>query len=96
MARFDMGVTYVQAGLYPEALAELEISQKRRGEATAIFFDERPTFRYLATVPYWLARAQEGAGQRAAALANYKAFLSVRGESTTDPLVIDARKRSGT
>jgi len=96
MARFDMGVTYVQAGLFPEALAELEICQKRRGEATAIFFDERPTFRYLATLPYWLARAQQGAGQRAAALASYKAFLSVRGDSATDPLVTDARKRSGT
>jgi eukaryotic-like serine/threonine-protein kinase len=95
MARFDQGVTYVQAEHHAEGLAELELCQKRRGEATAIFLDEEPTFRYLATLPYWLGRAQEGVGQQAAAVSNYKAFLSLRPESPTDPLVLDALKRTG-
>jgi tetratricopeptide (TPR) repeat protein len=94
LARFKMGVTYVEAGHYAEALAELEACQKRRGEATAIFLDENPTFHYLATLPYWLGRAQEGVGQQAAAKANYATFLSLRPDSAADPLVVDARKRS--
>jgi eukaryotic-like serine/threonine-protein kinase len=95
MARFDMGITYVQAGAYAEALSELEACQRRRGEATAIFLDDTPSVRYLATLPYWMGRAQEGVEQQAAALANYKAFLSVRGDAADDPLVLDARKRAG-
>jgi hypothetical protein len=85
----------VQAEHYAEGLAELELCQKRRGEATAVFLDEEPTYRYLAALPYWLGRAQEGVGQQAAALGSYKAFVALRPESPTDPLVIDARRRLG-
>ena len=96
MGRFDMGVTYVQAEKWVEALSELAACEKRRGEATAIFLDDTPTLRYQATLPYWLARAQQGTEQQAAALNNYKAFLSIRGaDAPADPLVIDARKRAG-
>jgi tetratricopeptide (TPR) repeat protein len=96
MGRFDMGVTYVQAEAWVEALSELAACEKRRGEATAIFLDDVPTLRYQATLPYWLARAQEGTSQQAAALNNYKAFLAIRGtDAPTDPLVLDARKRAG-
>jgi tetratricopeptide (TPR) repeat protein len=96
MARFDMGVTYVQAGASVEALAELEACEKRRGEATAMFLDDIPTVRYQATLPYWLGRAREGVGQQAAARANYRAFLAIRGAGAPgDALVIDARKRAG-
>jgi tetratricopeptide (TPR) repeat protein len=94
LARFEMGVTYVQAGHFAEALSELETCFKRRGEASALFLDDSPTIRYLATLPYWLARAQEGVGQQAAATTNYEAFLAVR-SNADDPLVIDARKRVG-
>ena len=96
MGRFDMGVTYVQAGAWVEALAELAACEKRRGEATAIFLDDSPTLRYQATLPYWLARAQEGVGQQAAARNNYRTFLSIRGaDAPGDPLVADARRRAG-
>ena len=40
-----------------------------RAMNVAIFLDEVPTFRYLATLPYWLARGQEGVGQAQAATA---------------------------
>ena len=95
MARFDMAITYLQAGAFAEALSELEACQRRRGEAAAIFLDDTPSVRYLATLPYWLGRAQEGLSQKTEAVTNYKAFLSIRGAATADPLVIDASKRAG-
>jgi hypothetical protein len=66
---------------------------RRRGEATAIFLDDVPTFRYLAPLPYWLARAQEGQQNVIGAAQNYKAFLALRHADSTDPLALDARKR---
>ncbi len=96
LGRFDLGVAYVQADPLQhgaEAITELEACQKRRGEATALFFDDRPTVRYLATLPYWLGRAQEGLGQAAPAKASYQAFLSLRKDAAADPLVQDARRR---
>jgi eukaryotic-like serine/threonine-protein kinase len=93
LARYDMGVAYVRAGHEVEALAELDACSKRRGEATALFLDDTPTFRALAALPYWLGRAQEGAGQRAAALASYHAYLETHEGAPSDPLVVDARKR---
>jgi tetratricopeptide (TPR) repeat protein len=93
LARYDLGVAYAQAGLFAEALSELEACQKRRGEATAIFFDDRPTVRYLAPLYYWLGRAKEGLKMNAAAAEDYKQFLSLRPEGSKDPLAIDARRR---
>ncbi len=93
LARYDMGVAYVRAGHGAEAFPELEVCTKRRGEATALFLDDTPTFRVLATLPYWMGRAQEEVGQQAAAQASYASFLKIREAATTDPLVTDARKR---
>jgi hypothetical protein len=93
LGRFDLGMAYVLAGSAGEALPELEACEKRKGEATALFFDERPTVRYLATLPYWRGRAQEGLSQAAPAKASYEAFLKIRGDAAADPLVQDARRR---
>jgi serine/threonine-protein kinase len=90
---FWLGQAYVQAGRYPEALAELEMCLKRRGEATALFLDDVPTYRYLAQLPYWLARAQEGVGVATQATENYRQFLALRQTLTRDPLVIDSQAR---
>jgi len=96
LARYEMGVVYARAGAWAEAISEFAACEKRRGEATALFLDDVPTVRYLAALPYWLGRAQEGLGQQAAARANYAKFLANRGANLpADPLVIDARKRSG-
>jgi serine/threonine protein kinase/tetratricopeptide (TPR) repeat protein len=93
LARFYLGVAYEMAGRHGEAISELEICFKRRGEATALFLDEVPTYRYLAPLPYWLARAQEGLGQTAQAKANYEAFLAQKKGRTKDALVSDTRHR---
>jgi eukaryotic-like serine/threonine-protein kinase len=96
LARYEMGVVYARAGAWAEAISEFAACEKRRGEATALFLDDVPTVRYLATLPYWLGRAQEGLGQQAAARANYAKFLANRGANLpADPLVVDARKRTG-
>jgi eukaryotic-like serine/threonine-protein kinase len=94
LGRFDLGVAYVQAEHFAEAVPELEACEKRRGEATALFFDDYPTMRFLAPLPYWLGRAQEGLGMTAPAKTHYAAFLSLRKDGAADPLVDDARRRS--
>jgi len=92
LLRFTLGRAYVAAGRYPEALAEFEACAKRRGEATALFLDDVPTVHYLAPLPYWLARAQEGVGLQAQAIENYERFLT-RQASSADVLARDARQR---
>jgi len=57
LGRFDAGVAYVQAGHFAEALLELELCEKRWGEATALFFDDVPTYGYHAPLSYWIGRA---------------------------------------
>ena len=94
IARFELGVAYVETGHYAEGLAELLRCHQRRGEATALFLDENPTFRYLAPLTYWLARAQQGMGMSQPAAMNFKAYLDLRGpQGGSDPMIADARKR---
>jgi tetratricopeptide (TPR) repeat protein len=96
LGRFDLGIAYVQANAFPEAIPELEACERRRGEATALFFDDRPTLRYLAPLPYWIGRAQEGLNMTAPAKMQYEKFLAVRKDASADPLVQDARRRMST
>jgi eukaryotic-like serine/threonine-protein kinase len=93
LGRFDLGIAYVQAGHFAEAVSELEACEKRRGEATALFFDDVPTLRYLATLQYWIGRAQEGLGMAGAAKARYQAFIDLKKSAGSDALVDDARRR---
>ena len=92
LARFDLGVAYVESGRYAEAISELDACVNRRGEATALFFDDIPTFRYAAVLPYWRGRAQQGLKMGGAA-ASFERFLRIRAGGPGDPLVVDARKR---
>lgn len=96
LGHFDLGVAYVEAGLYAQALTEFERCQDRRGEATALFLDDLPTFRYLAPLNYWLGRAKEGlGGMTPAAAEHYRAYLALRPEGLKDALATDARQRVG-
>ena len=61
LARFMLGVAYVEAGGHDaEALSELDACLKPSGEATAIFLDDAPSYRYLAALPYWLGPGAGG------------------------------------
>jgi tetratricopeptide (TPR) repeat protein len=94
--RFLMGKAYVQTQHFAEALTELELCLKRRGETHDVFFADLPTARYIPPLYYWLARAQEGTGGTAQARQNYELFLNLRAQADPpDPLAADARRRIG-
>jgi len=94
LVRFALGLAYFHHGHYPEAVSEFEKCRERRGEATAVFLDDLPTFHYYATLPYWLGRAREA--QKLDARPQFQEFLRIRQGATGDPLVEDARKRVAT
>lgn len=91
LLRFHLGRAYLEAGSFVEAMDEFIASGERQGEASSIFLDDLPTFRYMASLSYWLARSQEELGMQSAAAVNYAAFLARRPGS--DPLAADARQR---
>ena len=91
LIRFQLGRTYLESEQFVEALDEFTIVEQRLGEATAVFLDDSPTYRYFATHPYWKGRAQEGLNMQSAATENYRAFLTRW--SGSGPLMDDARKR---
>ncbi|MGI9329009.1 MAG: tetratricopeptide repeat protein [Pseudomonadales bacterium] len=91
LIRFQLGQTYLAAEQYAEALDEFMLVEQRRGEASAVFLDDTPTFRYLATLPYWIARAQEGLNMQAVAITGYQTFLDRW--SGSGPLMEDAKGR---
>jgi tetratricopeptide (TPR) repeat protein len=95
-SRYLLGKAYVTAGSShaAEALAELDRSVKRCGEASDAFTDDMPTLRYLPPAYYWLGRAQEGVGSTAEANKSYEQFLALRADADSqDPLAVDARRR---
>ena len=91
LVRFHLGRAYLRAGYSAEALDEFTNCEERRGEATAMFLDDLPTWRHMAPLPYWKGRAQEDLGMTAAAEQSYRAFLEIRPDG--DPLADDARGR---
>jgi tetratricopeptide (TPR) repeat protein len=92
MGRFDAARAYIEAGAYPEADSELEVCLKRRGEATALFLDESPTYHLFPPVYYYLGRAQEGLHSSAAS-DSYKEFLAMKNMAPRNPLLDDASRR---
>src|SRR5260370_19649505 len=54
IGRFDLGRAYIEAGAFPEADSAFENCLKRRGEASALYLDDVPTFRVLPPVNYYL------------------------------------------
>ena len=91
LVRFHLGRAYLEAGYFVEALDEFTLAQDRHGEATALFLDDLPTYRYLATLPYWQGRAQTELGMSDAAASSFNAFLARR--PAGGPLADDARQR---
>ena len=73
LGRYYLGLAYLQMGAFVEAHSELEHCLRRRGEATAVFLDDVPSFRYLPPVYYYSGRAEEGLGSSGAndAFSNY-------------------------
>jgi len=91
LGHFYLGKAYLQNGSFTEADSEFEACLKRRGEASAVFLDDVPTFRLLPAVYYYLGRAQEGLKSPAAA-ESYRTFLQMQPQGGGE-LITDARRR---
>ncbi len=65
LIRRELGKAFLAAGFSAEALAEFRLCEERRGEATAAFLDDSPTYRLLATLPLWTQEAERGLGMAA-------------------------------
>lgn len=94
LGHFDLGRAYLEAGDFIAASSEFDTCEKRKGEVTALFFDEVPTFRYFALLYYYQGRVREGM-KRSDAGEAYKAFVAIKSNGDAgDPLVADAIKRA--
>ena len=91
LMRMQLGIAYLQADYAAEAIAEFETASSRRGEASAVFLDDVPTFRYLAELPYWTALANLEMGMHHAARRNFEDYLALRPDGGR--FVADARER---
>jgi predicted Zn-dependent protease len=92
LGRLSTARAYLQIGAFTEAHSELEVCLRRRGEATAVFLDDVPSYRYFPPVYYYLAQAQEGLKSPGAA-DSYRAFLAIKEKGDTEPLVEETRRR---
>ena len=94
IGHFDLGRAYLDAGMLPQADSAFDRCIQRRGEALALFLDEEPTYAFFPPVYYYQGRVRE-ALNTAAFVDSYRAYLTIRGKSTEDPLVPDVRRRAG-
>jgi tetratricopeptide (TPR) repeat protein len=92
LIRFELGRTFLEAEAFAEALSEFGACEARIGEASAVFLDDQPTWRRLASLPYWSARAQQGLGMHTSSIEGFQVFLDRRPQG--GPLADDARQRS--
>lgn len=92
LGRYGLGRAYLGAGAFAEAHAELDRCIQRRGEVTAVFLDDIPSYHRFPDVYYYLGVAQEGLSSTGARN-SYESYLAIRGESGSDSLVADARLR---
>lgn len=94
IGRFELGRAYLEAGAFTEADSQFDQCMKRRGEAIELFMDNVPTYAYLPPVYYYQGRVRQG--MKSEGFADfYETYLTIRGQSSDDPLVSDIRRRIG-
>jgi tetratricopeptide (TPR) repeat protein len=93
LSRYGQGRAYLAAGAFAEAHGQLEACLRRRGEATDLFLNIWPTYRFLPPVHYELGRTEEGLKSPEAVRA-FEAFVEIKKDGA-DPRLEDARKRLG-
>ncbi len=89
----ELARTYLEAGSFAQSDTELDVCLKRKGEATALFLDEVPTYRLYPPLLYDRGRALEGLKSPGAVEA-FKTYLGLV-TGTGDPRAIEAKKRLG-
>ena len=87
----ELARTYLEAGSFAQADTELDVCLKRKGEATAVFLDEVPTYHLYPPLYYDRGRALEGLKSPGAVEA-FKTYLGLV-TGTGDPRAADAKKR---
>lgn len=92
LGRFDLGRAYLEAGAYTDSDTEFDACMNRKGEATAIFLNDVPSWRYFVPFFYYQGRAHQEL-LNPSAPSDYRNYLSIRGDDPNDPLATDARKR---
>jgi eukaryotic-like serine/threonine-protein kinase len=90
--RFDLGRAYLEARAYPQATSEFDRCIARSGEALSLL-DEDPTYGYFPPVYYYQGRAREGMGTPGS-VDSYREYVKIRGKSTDDPLLSEARRKT--
>ncbi len=92
VGHLTLGRALLDAGRFEDAARELAVCEARAGEGASDPFDT-PFIRRIPLLAYYIGRAQEGLGDKAAAHAAYEKFVAGRAKGDPDPLVADARKR---
>ena len=93
LGRFGLGQALLSAGRYPEADSEFDKCLARKGEATAAFLDEIPTYRFLPPVHYYKGLVYEGLKNSRGAAESFKTFVDIKKDGDEQGLVADARRR---
>jgi tetratricopeptide (TPR) repeat protein len=87
----ELGMIYLRQRKYVEAESEFEKCISRRGEATALFLDDQPSYGYFPEIYYYLATAQQGYSSPVAG-ATFRKFLEIK-KTMEDRLVSDASNK---
>jgi len=90
LGQVTLGRAYLGLNAYPEAYSALEAALKRRGEATAVFLDDVPTYRRLPPVYYYMGLAQKGL-RSSAAPDSFKKYIELRSSGEPHQMLEDAR-----
>ena len=92
--RYLLGRAYLEGGASAEAESEFDACLRRRGEATAVYLDDVPTWRLIAPVYYYLGVARANLKNGTGAAEAFRTFLAFKdGGDEQNALVADARKR---
>jgi tetratricopeptide (TPR) repeat protein len=89
LGHFYLGRAYIAANAFAEADSEFDACLRRRGEATAVFLDENPTYHLFPLVYYYDGIAREGLNSPSAK-ESFQNFVVLRARQQGDPLVADA------
>lgn len=94
LGQFDLGRASLAAELFTQADSAFDTClNARRGEGIVLFVDEEPTAAYLPQAYYYQGLVREGL-KIAGAPESFRQYLAIRGQSTEDPLVAEARQRA--
>jgi tetratricopeptide (TPR) repeat protein/tRNA A-37 threonylcarbamoyl transferase component Bud32 len=92
--RYLLGRAYLQAEAYVQADAEFDACITRRGEATAVYLDDVPTWRLIAPVYYYRGISRTALKSSTGAAEAFRTFLEFKtGGDDHNALADDARKR---